>query len=88
MYYPQEPKEPSGCMQSLIITRVIFSMLALPVAIIAGAMFALAITFYMFTVSAPLALIPLAIGVLGVIGFARWEKARIDKEMRPRDDDP
>lgn len=87
MYYPQEPKEPSGCMQTLVITRVIFSMLAIPVGIIGGTMFALAITFYVFTVNPVLALIPLGIGVLGVVGLARWEQARIAKQTLPRDDD-
>lgn len=86
MYYPQEPKEPSGCMQTIIITRVIFSLLAVPVAIIGGTMFALGITFYAFTVSPPLALIPLALGIVAVLALARWEKARIEKEMPPPED--
>ena len=86
MYYPQEPKEPSGCMQTLIITRVVFSLLAVPLAIIGAAMFTLVMTFYLFTVNAPLALIPLALGVAGVAGLYRWEQARISKEMGPRDD--
>jgi hypothetical protein len=86
MYYPQEPKEPSGCMQTLIITRVIFSLLAVPLAIIGAAMFTLVMTFYLFTVSAPLALIPLLAGVGGVVGLYRWEHARIEKEMGPQDD--
>ncbi len=85
MYYPQEPKEPSGCMQTLIITRVILGMLAVPVGIIAGALFALLVTLYMFTVSPPLALIPVGIGVLSVIGLARWEKARIARQTPPED---
>jgi hypothetical protein len=86
MYYPQEPKEPSGCMQTVIITRVIFGMLALPMAIIGGAMAALVITFYTFTVSPALALIPLAISVLAVLAFARWEQRRIQREI-PKDDE-
>jgi hypothetical protein len=86
MYYPKEPEEPSGCMQTLVITRVMFSLLAVPVAIIAGALFALVFTFYIYTVSAPLALVPLAIGVGGVFALYRWEKAKVDKEMLPPDD--
>jgi hypothetical protein len=86
MYYPQEPKEPSGCLQTIVITRVIFSLLAVPIAIIGGSMLLLGMTFYLFTVSAPLALIPIAIGGLGVFAFFRWEQARIEKEMLPPDD--
>ena len=85
MYYPQEPKEPSGCMQTLIITRVIFSMLAVPIGIIAGALFALMVTFYAYTVSPAVALIPLGAGVLGITALARWEKARIDRETPPEE---
>ncbi len=86
MYYPKEPDEPSGCMQTFVITRVMFSLLAVPVAIIAGALFALVFTFYCYTVSPPLALIPLGIGFGGVYALYRWEKARVDKEMLPPDD--
>ncbi|HZQ35314.1 MAG TPA: hypothetical protein VFD32_05240 [Dehalococcoidia bacterium] len=86
MYYPKEQKEPSGCLQTLIITRVIFGILAVPLAIIGGVLFTIGMTFYLFTVSAPLALIPLGLGVVAVYGLARWERKRIEKEMR-RDDD-
>lgn len=87
MYYPQEPKEPSGCMQTAIITRVLFGVLAVPIAIIGGAMAALILTFYLYTVNAPLALIPLGLGVAGVMFLYRWENRRIEKEMLPPDDD-
>jgi hypothetical protein len=86
MYYPQEPKEPSGCMQALVITRVVFGLLAVPVAIIGGAMFTLAMTFYLFTVNPLLALIPLVLGVVGVVVLFRIEQARIAKESLPSDD--
>jgi hypothetical protein len=83
MYYPRAPKEPSGCFQSLLITRAIFGVLAIPLLLIGGALFATLITLYLFTVNPPLALIPLAIGLLGIYALARWEKARIEKETLP-----
>jgi hypothetical protein len=85
MYYPQEPKEPSGCMQTLIITRVIFGLLAVPLAIIGGALMSLILTFYLYTVSAPLALIPLGLGILGVFGLYRFEQSRIARESGKQD---
>lgn len=85
MYYPQAPKEPSGCLETWLITRVIFGMLALPLLIIAGSISLLVLTLYAFTVSPALALIPVGIGAVTLIGFARWERARIDREHPPED---
>jgi hypothetical protein len=83
MYFPRAPKEPSGCFQSLLITRAIFAILAVPLLLIGGALMATLFTLYLFTLDPPLALIPLSIGVLGIYGLARWEKARIEKETPP-----
>jgi hypothetical protein len=62
-------------------------MLAIPVAAIGGVLLALVATFYVFTVSPVLALIPVALVVLAILGFARWEQARIDRET-PKDRGP
>ena len=85
MYYPQRQNEPSGCLQTLVITRVILGILLVPVLMILGALFAVVFTFYLFTVSAPLALIPIGLGGLGLLGLYRWEKTRIDRETPPPD---
>ena len=87
MYYPRAPKEPSGCLQTLLITRAIFGVLAIPIGIIAGALVAALITLYIFTVNPLLALIPLSVGVLSIYALARWEKARIEKETPPPEDE-
>jgi hypothetical protein len=73
-------------MQTLAITRAIFSILAVPLAIIGGAMLALILTFYVFTVNPIFALIPLSIGVLGAIALYRWEQQRIARETPPSDE--
>jgi len=86
MYFPRAPKEPSGCLQTLLVTRAIFAILAIPLLIIIGALVATLVTLYLFTVDPPLALIPLAIGVLGVYLLARWERSRIEKETLPPED--
>ncbi len=85
MYYPQPQNEPSGCLQTLVITRVILGILLVPILMIVGALFAVVFTFYLFTVSAPLALIPIALGAAGLLALYRWEKARIDRETPPPD---
>ena len=37
MYYPQPQREPSGCMEALIISRIVFGMLVIPFLMILGA---------------------------------------------------
>ncbi len=86
MYYPQGQKEPSGCLQTIVITRVIFGILLVPVAFISLALFFVVFTFYLFTANPPLALIPLFGGGLLVWGLAKWERARIAKENPPDND--
>jgi hypothetical protein len=86
MYFPRAPKEPSGCLQTFLITRAIFGVLAIPLVIIGGALVATLITLYIFTVNPLLALIPLGIGVLGIYALARWEKVRIEKENPPEEE--
>ena len=83
MYYPKDSGEPSGCMQTLVITRVVFGLLALPVAIITGAMLLLSMTFFLYTVNAPLALIPLGILVGSGYVYYRIEQAGIARQMGP-----
>ena len=85
MYYTREPKEPSGCRQTIVITRVIVALLLGPIALIAGVMLWLLVTLFMLTESPLLALIPLALGGLVLFAFSRWEKARIEKQL-PRDE--
>ena len=80
MYYPKEQKEPTGCMQSLAITRAVFSILLVPLAILVGALAALIVTLYAFTVNPALALIPMAIGGGGIYLMYHWEKKRIERE--------
>jgi hypothetical protein len=73
-------------MQTFVITRAVFSILAVPIVLIGGAVAAVGVTFYFFTINPLLALIPLIIGVVSIAALARWEKGRVDKEMRSFDD--
>jgi ABC-type bacteriocin/lantibiotic exporter with double-glycine peptidase domain len=41
-----------------------------------AALFAILAVIYLFTVSPPLALIPIAVIIAGVFAFARWEQRR------------
>lgn len=79
MYYDQGPptdgKGP-GCLDALVITRVVFELLFWPVAVMLLVLGDLAAVFYLFTVHPALALIPLGIAALGVWLLARWDQRR------------
>jgi hypothetical protein len=85
MYYPQAPKEPSGCMQTLLISRIIVGILLIPFLIILGAIAIVLLTFYALSVNPLLALVPVLVGGGIIVGVARWESARIAKEMPPEE---
>ena len=85
MYYPQQPKEPSGCMQSLIISRMIMQILAIPLLMIMGAIFAVLLTLYALTVSPFLGLAVVVGFVLLLVFGVKWESDRISRNA-PKDD--
>jgi hypothetical protein len=85
MYYPQQQKEPSGCMETVIITRIVFGMLLIPFAMIMGAIFAVVATFYALTIHPLLAVFCIVLcGTLFVL-FVRWETSRVRRQMPPED---
>lgn len=73
---PEDEKEPGGCMEALILTRAAFGALAIPLAILFGAIAGLALVFYLFSVHVLLGLLGLAAIAVGVALYARWERSR------------
>jgi uncharacterized membrane protein len=73
---PQRQKEPAGCLEVLVLTRAAFGVLLWPLVALVLALVALFLVVYLFTVSPPLALIPIAGIIVGVLVFARWEQRR------------
>ena len=85
MQYPQGSREPSGCVQTLVISRVIIAMLLVPMALIIGAVLAVILTFYALSVSPFLALFVIVCSVGIIVGLAKWESWRASKDI-PKDD--
>jgi hypothetical protein len=80
MYYPQGSKEPSGCMQALLISRTILGILLVPAAMIIIAVFTILLAFIALAASPLLALAVIGGALALLFGFARWESKRIDRE--------
>ena len=87
MYYPQQPpKEPSGCLQTLVISRAIIGLLMVPIGMMTGAIVALILVFYAFTVHPILGVFALALLIgSGYYGIMKWEEHRAREISRPRD---
>ncbi|HXK34048.1 MAG TPA: hypothetical protein VNM91_08570 [Dehalococcoidia bacterium] len=78
-YYQQPPDEeekPPGCLETLVITRVVFGVLFWPVVAILLVLVDVAAIFYFLTTNPLLALIPGAITVIALAALARWDRAR------------
>ncbi len=86
MYYPQEPQEPSGCGETIVITCIIARILLVPMLAIFGVIFGIMLTFFALTVHPLLGLLVLLlIGGL-IAGMLRYEAAQSAKLMRHDDD--
>lgn len=86
MYYPQNPKEPSGCMQTIMVTRAILGILAVPIGLIFGLMILITTAFVALSVSPFLALGVVALGLLIAGAIIRWERKRVDRDFPTMED--
>jgi hypothetical protein len=85
MYYPQPQREPSGCMEALLISRIVFGMLLIPFLMILGAIGAVVVTLLALTVHPLLALLSFALCGAVLILVAKWESARVKRQLPPED---
>ena len=86
MYQVPPPKEPNGCLQTLVISRMIGQVLLVPMLLIFGGIACVVIALYAFTTSPVLggAALLLTIGVL--IALASWEYRRAKRGLPPIDE--
>jgi hypothetical protein len=73
---PEPEERPPGCMDVVVITRAVFSVLFWPMLAIFVAVLDLALIFYTFAVHPALALLPLGLTAAGIALFARWDQRR------------
>lgn len=79
VYYEQRPprqEEPPGCLETLLITRIVFGILLVPLLVLGLVLADLFLIFWLYTTYAPLALIPVALTAVAIWLFARWERSR------------
>lgn len=79
MYYEGRPPENDkgpGCLDALVITRVVFELLFWPVAAMLFVVGDLAAALYLFTMHPALALIPAGVAGIGLWLLGRWDQKR------------
>ena len=85
MYNPRPQKEPSGCLQTLIITRIILQILFLPLMLVAGGIAGVILFFFALSVNPLLGLLVLAMVGVGLYFLGRWEASREPAGPPPND---
>lgn len=79
-YYEQqpgpEPESKPGCLDVIVMTRVVFGILFWPIAALFLVITDIAVVFYLFAIHPALALIPLALTVAAIWALARWDQNR------------
>jgi hypothetical protein len=86
MYQVPPPREPSGCVQTLVISRMILQILLIPLALILGAIFAVLLALYAFSEHPLLGLVVIVLAALLMVAAAKWEGRRIRKEFPENED--
>ena len=80
-YEPPNPARVGGCRDTATIVRVAFEVLTPIVAAGIGALAYVALTFWLFTISVALGLVPVAIVVLALVWLAlRDRRSRSDRQ--------
>jgi hypothetical protein len=76
-YHPPPPSEPNGCLQTLVISRIVFGILLIPMLLIFAALFGVMLFLFAFSTHPLLGLGVLVLIGLAIYGFARWEQHRV-----------
>ena len=86
MYQVPPPKEPSGCLQTIVITRMIAQILLVPMMLIFGGIVCVVVTLYAFAVAPLLGVGVIVLTVIVLTVLARWEYTRVKRDLPPPDE--
>jgi hypothetical protein len=76
MYEPQRQAEDGGCRETLLLTRAVFGVLGPPLAVAIVVVLLVGFAIFLYSRHPALALIPIAVLVIGALLFARWDQRR------------
>jgi hypothetical protein len=78
-YHPPPPSEPNGCIQTLVISRIVFGILMIPLLMIIGVLFAMMIFLFAYSRHPLLGIAVLAVVGLAIYVFAKWEQRHAER---------
>jgi hypothetical protein len=82
-YHPPPPSEPNGCIQTLVISRMIFMILLVPIVLIIGVLFAVMMIFVAYSKHPLLGLAAISLTGAAFYAIVRWERQRVEREHPP-----
>ncbi len=71
---PKKEKEPGGCLEVLTISRAVFGILAIPLAVLIGVLLIIVAVVWLFSIFWLLGLLGIAAIAGGIAAYARWER--------------
>jgi hypothetical protein len=80
---PPPPKEPSGCIQTIVISRMIMQILFVPLMLILGAIMAVILTLFAFSYHPLAGFAMLVFWTVLIVAVGKWEWRRVGKELPP-----
>ncbi len=88
MYQVPPPKEPNGCLQTAVISRMIAQILFVPMLLIFGAIVCVVVAVYAFASSILLGFGVIAGTIVVLTAISRWEYQRVKRDLPPPGEDP
>jgi hypothetical protein len=82
MYQPRPQKEPSGCLQTIVITRIILQILAVPLLLIGGGIAAIIAFLFTLAISPLLSLFVIICAGVALFVLGKWEARRTRESAR------
>lgn len=73
---PPEEKEPGGCRDVFLLTRVVFGVLLAPLAVMLGIILGLILVIYLWSIFWLLGILAIVLVAAGVGFYAHWERGR------------
>jgi hypothetical protein len=80
------PKEPNGCLQAALISRMIARILFVPMLLIVGGGGCVVLGIYAFGVSMWLGFGLILVAIIVLIVISKWEYQRAKRDLPPVDD--
>jgi hypothetical protein len=82
-YFPSDPNEKPGCLDTLVIIRIVLGILLVPMLLLFGAVGIAALAFYAYSAHPLLTFVPVVAGLGVILLVANWEKSRYEREQPP-----